>query len=64
MVGYDQAGPRGWILKRRKVVFTKLQSSVVALTGGVPLSKESFEEELRIRLRRAHPHHPLGASSQ
>jgi len=59
VVGYDQV-PRGWKLIRRDVVFTKLDSSVKALTGGVPLSKERFEEQLRLKLGALDPGHPLG----
>lgn len=58
VVGYDTV-PRGWKLSRREVVFTKLESSVKALTGGVPLSKERFEEQLRAKLASADPSHPL-----
>ena len=49
VVGYDPT-LRGWKLARREAVFTKLDSSVKALTGGVPLSKERFEEQLRNKL--------------
>ncbi len=59
VVGYDQT-PRGWKLTRRDVVFTKLDSSVKALTGGVPLSKERFEQQLRLELGALDPGHPLG----
>lgn len=58
VVGYDPA-PHGWKLVRRDVVFTKLDSSVKALTGGVPLSKERFESELRLKLGANCPEHPL-----
>lgn len=58
VVGYD-AVPRGWKLSKREVVFTKLDSSVKALTGGVPLSKERFEDQLRTKLSAVHPGHPL-----
>jgi hypothetical protein len=60
VVGYDE-GPKGWELSPREVVFTKLDASVKALTGGVPLSKERFEEQLRVKLRTSHPSHPLAA---
>jgi hypothetical protein len=51
VVGYDPK-PRGWKLVPRDVVFTKLDASVKSLTGGVPLSKERFEEQLRSKLGR------------
>ena len=54
IVGYD-AKPGGWTLVPREVVFTKLDASVKALTGGVPLSKERFEEQLRFKLARFNP---------
>jgi len=63
VVGYDPA-PQGWRLSRREVVFTKLDSSVKALTGGVPLSKERFEEQLRCKLGKTHPQHPLAIKSE
>ncbi len=49
IVGYD-AKPSGWTLVPREVVFTKLDASVKSLTGGTPLSKERFEEQLRLKL--------------
>lgn len=49
VVGYDQT-PSGWTLVPREAVFTKLDPSVKALTGGVPLSRERFEEQLRAKL--------------
>jgi hypothetical protein len=49
VVGYDPK-PGGWTLVPREVVFTKLDASVKSLTGGVPLSKERFEEQLRLKL--------------
>jgi hypothetical protein len=49
VVGYNSK-PGGWTLVPREVVFTKLDASVKSLTGGVPLSKERFEEQLRIKL--------------
>jgi hypothetical protein len=51
VVGYDPK-PGGWKLVPRDVVFTKLDASVKSLTGGVPLSKERFEEQLRFKLGR------------
>jgi hypothetical protein len=62
VVGYDPT-PGGWKLARRKVVFTKLDASVKSLTGGVPLSKERFEEQLREKLGKSAPSHPLAAGS-
>jgi hypothetical protein len=50
---------RGWKLVPGEVVFSKLDSSVKALTGGVPLSKEKFEEQLRRKLAADYPDHPL-----
>jgi Restriction endonuclease NotI len=58
VVGYDHT-PDGWQLKSRKVVYTRLDSSVKALTGGLPLSKEQFEQQLQSKLATAHPEHPL-----
>lgn len=49
VVGYDPK-PSGWTLVPREVVFTKLDASVKSLTGGIPLSKERFEEQLRFKL--------------
>jgi hypothetical protein len=58
VVGYDPK-PGGWTLVPREVVFTKLDASVKSLTGGVPLSKEKFEEQLRLKLAATHPTNPL-----
>ena len=60
VVGYDPK-PGGWKLVPRKVVFTKLDASVKSLTGGVPLSRERFEEQLREKLGKKAPSHPLAA---
>jgi hypothetical protein len=60
VVGYDPK-PGGWKLVPRKVVFTKLDASVKSLTGGVPLSRERFEEQLREKLGKNSPSHPLAA---
>ena len=54
VVGYDPT-PSGWTLVPRDVVFTKLDASVKSLTGGVPLSKERFEEQLRLKLGKLRP---------
>lgn len=59
VVAYEPA-PRGWKLVPREAVFTKLDASVKSLTGGVPLSREKFEEQLRFKLATAAPAHPLG----
>lgn len=58
VVGYDPQ-PSGWTLVRREVVFTKLDASVKSLTGGVPLSRERFEEQLRQKLGTVAPSHPM-----
>lgn len=50
---------KGWKLAPKEVVFTKLDSSVKALTGGVPLSKEAFERQLVTKLKIAAPNRPL-----
>ncbi|MEI6078335.1 MAG: NotI family restriction endonuclease [Verrucomicrobiota bacterium] len=63
VVGYDPK-PGGWKLVPRKVVFTKLDASVKSLTGGVPLSRERFEEQLREKLAKDAPSHPLAAGKQ
>jgi Restriction endonuclease NotI len=43
-------GSGGWHLERKQVVFSNLESSVKSLTGGVPLSREAFERQLRVKL--------------
>lgn len=58
VVGYDPK-PGGWTLVPREVVFTKLDASVKSLTGGVPLSKERFEEQLRKKLGTTAPLPPI-----
>jgi hypothetical protein len=60
VVGYDPK-PGGWQLVQREVVFTKLDASIKSLTGGVPLSKERFEDQLRSKLGVIAPSHPLVA---
>ena len=52
IVGYDPK-PGGWTLVPREAVFTKLDASVKSLTGGVPLSRERFEDQLRFKLARS-----------
>jgi hypothetical protein len=59
VVGYDPK-PGGWTLVPREVVFTKLEASIKSLTGGVPLSKERFEAQLREKLGTAAPLRPHG----
>jgi Restriction endonuclease NotI len=61
VVAYDPK-PGGWTLVPREVVFTKLDASVKSLTGGVPLSKERFEEQLREKLGATAPLHPLAGT--
>ena len=58
VVGYEPISG-GWKLVPRDVVFTKLEASVKSLTGGVPLSKERFEQQLKSKLMIAFPNHPL-----
>lgn len=54
---------KGWKLVPRKAVLTKLESSVKALTGGVPLPKEKFEEQLLKKLKTIYPKSPLLSGS-
>jgi len=63
VVGYEPK-PSGWTLVPREVVFTKLNASVKSLTGGVPLSKERFEQQLREKLITASPSHPLAGGKE
>jgi hypothetical protein len=58
VVGYEPTDT-GWKLTPREPVFTKLDSSVKALTGGAPLPRERFESQLRQKLRALNPLHPL-----
>ncbi len=58
VVGYD-ACSKGWQLSPRKVVLTRLDASVKALTGGKPMSKSDFEKQLRQKLASVQPDHPL-----
>ena len=46
VVRYAMNGNR-WQLTPKEVVYSRLDSSVKALTGGVPLSKDRFEKQLR-----------------
>ncbi len=50
VVKYEMQSDR-WRLTPKEVVFSHLDSSVKALTGGVPLSKEKFESQLQEKLR-------------
>lgn len=59
VVGYDLTGS-AWQLKPREVVFSKLASSVIALTGGVPLPKEKFEAQLQTKILARYPQHRFG----
>jgi hypothetical protein len=54
IVGFDRK-PGGWTLAPRTIVYTKLEDSVDALTGGVPLSQDKFEAQLRDKLRKVAP---------
>ncbi len=51
VVGYDVTGTAAQIAARELVV-TTLESSVVGLTGGQPVSKEEFEASIRERVVR------------
>lgn len=59
IVGYDPAD-KGWTLRPRELVYSRLIPAVKALTGGIALPREKFEEELRIKLGRDFPGNPLG----
>lgn len=56
VVGYDLVGTARQ-LKCRDVIFSKLTSSVTALTGGVPLPKEKFEAQLQTKISLSYPEH-------
>lgn len=58
VVSYEPT-PTGWRMVPGKAVFTKLESSVKALTGGVPLPKEQFEAQLLNKLKLIQPASPL-----
>jgi hypothetical protein len=58
VVAYEPS-PRGWRLVPRELVLTKLDASVKALTGCVPLSQPQFEQQLRLKLAAIRPSHPL-----
>lgn len=50
VVKYELVSNR-WKLTPKEVVFSHLDSSVKALTGGVPLSKEKFEAQLQEKMQ-------------
>ena len=50
VVKYELKSNR-WKLTPKEVVCSQLDTSVKALTGGVPLSKEKFEAQLQEKLR-------------
>ena len=58
IVGYEPT-KTGWRLVPTDVVFSKLESSVKALTGGTPLPKEKFEGQLLAKLQVINPASPL-----
>ncbi len=60
VVAYEPV-EKGWRLVPKEVVFTKLDSSVKALTGGTPLSKEAFEKQLVTKLKITAPERPLAS---
>ena len=60
VVAYESA-PNGWKLVPKEAVFTKLDSSVKALTGGTPLSKEAFERQLITKLKITAPDRTLAS---
>jgi hypothetical protein len=62
VVGYDQGTK--WTLVPRKVVFSDLDSSVRALTGGKALPRHEFETQLLVKLAEAYPEHPLAKNQR
>jgi hypothetical protein len=50
VVGYE-ARSGGWKLVPKDAVYARLDASVKSLTGGVPLSKERFEQQLVSKMR-------------
>lgn len=58
VAGYEPTAT-GWRMVPKDAVFTKLESSVKALTGGTPLPLEKFESQLLAKLRIAAPDSPL-----
>ena len=58
VVSYEPTAA-GWRMVPGKAVFTKLESSIRALTGGVPLPKEKFEAQLLNKLKLIQPASPL-----
>ncbi len=53
--------PTGWTLVPGEVVTTTLETSVKALMGGTPLSKEAFELQLIRKIRAESPGHRLAS---
>jgi len=49
----------GWSLEPGEVVYTSLDTSVKALTGGTPLSREAFERQLTTKIAKQDPENPL-----
>lgn len=58
VVDYQQT-KIGWSMVPGEVVMTTLDTSVKALTGGTPLSKEAFEQQLLTKLQRENPGHRI-----
>jgi hypothetical protein len=58
VVGYEESDG-AWKLVKRDVVPSMLDASVKSLTGGTPLPREKFEEQLRMKLASVSPSHPL-----
>lgn len=58
VVGYEPTA-KGWKMVPRQTVFTKLEASVKALTGGTPLPRERFEKQLLSKLQMICPDSPL-----
>ena len=54
-----QPTSKGWSMVPGEVVYTTLETSVKALTGGTPLSRETFERQLLTKLNRENPGHNL-----
>ena len=54
---------RGWKMVPGDAVMTTLETSVKALTGGKPLSREAFEKHAMAKLQRELPDHPLTSTT-
>lgn len=50
VVRYEPEGKR-FRLRRGRCIFAKLDSTIKALTGGVPLPQETFERQIRTKLK-------------